>query len=255
MLQYAPGTPSWVDVSTPDVEASVHFYCELMHWTATEAVPETGGYRRFQQDGADVAGAMPQTEPGQPTFWATYVSVADAEQTAARVAEAGGTTIVAPMDVMDLGRMAIFADPTGAVFGIWQPGTFAGAGIVNEPNSLCWNEVRTRDPERAQAFYTSVFDWTAGAPPFDASGYVMWEVDGRGVGGMMPMSEEFFPADVPPHLSVSFAVADCDATVARAAELGATVVGPPVDMPIGRFAALIDPQGAAFTIMQRTSAS
>jgi predicted enzyme related to lactoylglutathione lyase len=191
-------------------------------------------------------------QEGQPTAWATYVSVADADQTADRVKAAGGSVMVSPMDVTDIGRMAIFADPTGAVFGVWQPKTFAGADLVNEPNSLCWNEVHTRDPERDKAFYSSVFGWAAGRPSFEGApeSYTVWELAGKPVGGMMQMTEEMFPPDVPPHWSVCFAVADIDATVAKARERGATVVAEPVDMPIGRFAAVIDPQGAWFTLMQ-----
>jgi predicted enzyme related to lactoylglutathione lyase len=160
-----------------------------------------------------------------------------------------------PMDVMDLGRMAVFADPTGAVFGIWQPKAFVGAGLVNKPNSLCWNEVRTRDPGRAKAFYTAVFGWSAVRAPFEGPEYTIWELDGSRVGGMMPMTDEFFAPEVPPSWSVCFAVADCDAIVARAAELGATVTAPAIDMPpIGRFAAFVDPQGAEFTVMQMAAA-
>ncbi len=250
MPEYVPGTPSWIDLASPDIEASVGFYGDLMGWTAADPQPETGGYRLFQQGGANVAGVMPHMQSGQPTAWATYVSVVDADQTASQVTEAGGTTIAGPMDVTDIGRMAVFSDPTGAVFGIWQPKTFTGADLVNEPNSLCWNEVRTRDPERAKSFYASVFGWTAEAPPFEATGYTIWELGGNRVGGMMAMTDDFFPAEVPPHWSVCFAVADCDAIVARASELGATVTAPAMDMPIGRFAAFMDPQGAAFTVMQ-----
>ncbi|MGO9898347.1 MAG: VOC family protein [Solirubrobacteraceae bacterium] len=254
MPQYAPGTPSWIDLASPDIDVSVNFYSDLMGWTATDPQPETGGYRLFQQGGANVAGVMPHMQSGQPTAWATYVTVADADQTAATVVEAGGTSIVEPMDVTDIGRMAVFSDPTGAVFGIWQPKTFTGADLVNEPNSLCWNEVRTRHPERAKSFYAAVFGWAAGAPPFEGPAYTIWELDGRGVGGMMAMTDDFFPAEVPPHWSVCFAVADCDAIVARAAELGATVTAPATDMPIGRFAGFVDPQGAAFTVMQMAAA-
>jgi predicted enzyme related to lactoylglutathione lyase len=149
MPEYAPGTPSWVELSTPDADASAAFYREVMNWSASEPGPaESGGYRMFQQDGKNVAGLMGHMQAGQPTAWATYVSVADADETAQRVKAAGGSAIVEPMDVMDIGRMAVFADPTGAVFGVWQPKTFAGADLVNEPNSLCWNEVHTRDTAR-----------------------------------------------------------------------------------------------------------
>jgi uncharacterized protein len=255
MPEYAPGTPSWIDLSTPDGDGSVSFYENLMGWTATEPQAETGGYRLFQQDGSSVAGVMPHMQEGQPTFWATYVSVADADATAEKVAAAGGTTVVAPMDVTDIGRMAVFIDPTGAAFGIWQAKTFTGADLVNEPNSLCWNELRTRDPERAASFYSEVFGWVPADPPFEGPGYKVWELDGKGIGGMMPMTDEFFPSEVPPHWSICFAVEDCDAIVATASELGAAVVMPAMDMPIGRFAGFIDPQGGAFTVMQMASAT
>jgi predicted enzyme related to lactoylglutathione lyase len=180
------------------------------------------------------------------------VSVADADETAAKVKDAGGSVVVEPMDVMDLGRMAYFADPTGAVFGIWQPRSFSGADVVNEPGSLCWNEVLTRDAQTDKAFYPAVFGWDAGRPSFEGAPetYTVWEIDGRPVGGMMQMSDDYFPPDVPPHWAVCFAVTDVDAVVSKARELGATITAEPMDMPIGRFAGIIDPQGASFTIMQ-----
>jgi len=257
MPEYPPGTPSWVELSSPDTDAASAFYREVMGWRATEpGPPESGGYRMFQQDGKSVAGLMSQMQEGQPTAWATYVSVADADETADKVRAAGGSVIVEPMDVMDIGRMAVFADPTGAVFGIWQPKAFTGADLVNEPGSLCWNEVHTRGVDADKAFYTAVFGWTPGRPSFEGApeSYTVWELAGRPVGGMMQMTDDMFPPDVPPHWSVCFAVADADATVAKARELGATVVAEPMDMPIGRFAGLIDPQGAWFTVMQPSAA-
>jgi hypothetical protein len=252
MPEYQPGTPSWIELSSPDTDAAAQFYGELMGWTAPEGPPEAGGYRMFQQDGNRVAGLMGHMQEGQPTAWATYVSVADADETAAKVTDAGGTVMLEPMDVMDVGRMAFFADPTGAAFGVWQPKAFAGADLVNEPNSLCWNEVLTRDADAEEAFYSSVFGWDATPPSFEGGpeSYTIWQLDGKMIGGMMQMSDEYFPAEVPPHWSVCFAVADCDATVEKARSLGATVTNEPMDMPIGRFAGLIDPQGASFTVMQ-----
>jgi uncharacterized protein len=256
MPQYAPGTPSWVELASPDVDASARFYGELLGWDATEPGPaESGGYRMFQQEGKNIAGLMGHMQQGQPTAWATYVSVADADETAGKVKTAGGSVVVEPMDVMDIGRMAVFADPTGAVFGIWQPKSFAGADLVNEPNSLCWNEVHTRDAQRDKDFYPAVFGWDAGRPSFEGAPdtYTVWELGGHPVGGMMQMTDEMFPPEVPAHWNVCFAVADADAVVAKARELGATIVAEPMDMPIGRFAGMIDPQGAAFTIMQPAS--
>ena len=200
----------------------------------------------------EIADHLLRPDKRQPTAWTTYISVADADETANKVKAGGGSVLVEPMDVMDIGRMAVFADPTGAVFAIWQPKAFAGADLVNQPNSLCWNEVLTRDAEADKTFYPKVFGWEAARPSFEGApdSYTIWEIGGKPVGGMMQMTDEFFPPQVPPHWSVCFAVADCDATVAKARELGATVTAEPMDMPIGRFAGMIDPQGAAFTIMQ-----
>lgn len=248
------GTPSWVELSSPDTDASAAFYASVMDWTTTEPGPaeETGGYRMFQSGGKSVGGLSAPMAEGQPTAWLTYINVADADETAGKVKAAGGVVIVEPMDVMDIGRMAVFADPTGAVFGVWQPGTFAGADLVNEPNSLCWNEVLTRDHEADRAFYPAVFGWTAERPEFEGAPdtYVVWHRDGHPVAGMMQMTDDYFPAEVPAHWSVCFAVADCDATTAKARAEGATVTAEPMDMAIGRFSGFLDPQGASFTVMQ-----
>jgi predicted enzyme related to lactoylglutathione lyase len=258
MPDYAPGTPSWVELSSPDPDASVAFYGDVLGWSATEPGPaETGGYRMFQCDGKNVAGLMGHMQEGQPTAWATYISVADADEAARKVQAAGGTQVVSPMDVMDLGRMAVFADPTGAVFGVWEPRAFAGADLVNEPVSLVWNEVHTHDTEAGKAFYEAVFGWSAGKPSFEGAPdtYTVWQLQDHNVGGMMEMVEGMFPPDTPPHWSVCFAVADAEDTVAKAREHGGSIAAEPVDMPIGRFAAIVDPQGAAFTIMQPAAAS
>ena len=253
MPEYAPGTPSWVELSTPDTDASAAFYRDVMGWAATEPGPveETGGYRMFQQGEQSVAGLMGHMQEGQPTAWATYVSVTDADDTAAKVKAAGGSVMLEPMDVMEIGRMAFFADPGGAAIGVWQPKTFDGADLVNEPNSLCWNELLTRNAAAGREFYPAVFGWDAGRPSFEGAPdtYTIWELGGNPVGGMMEMGD-MFPPEVPPHWGVCFAVGDCDATTDKARELGATVTAEPTDMPIGRYAGLIDPQGASFAIMR-----
>lgn len=250
MTDYAPGTPSWVELGSPDPDASVAFYGELFGWDATEPGPveETGGYRMFQQDGGSVGGLMALQMEGQPPFWSTYISVDDADETAAAVKENGGSVHVEPMDVTDIGRMAFFGDPSGAVFGVWQPKTFKGADVVNVPNSLVWNEVLTRDPEGAQAFYGAVFGWEPGDGPPGPIDYKVFNLDGKSVGGMMPMGD-MFPPEVPPHWGICFAVEDTDAIAAKTKELGGDVMTEPMDMSIGRFAVLADPHGAKFTVM------
>jgi uncharacterized protein len=246
--EHAPGTPSWVDLGSPDLDASVRFYGELFGWEATEAGPveETGGYRMFSLRGKWVAGLGPLQE-GQPPSWTTYVSVADAAETAEKVQAAGGQTYLAPMDVLDVGRMAIFADPAGAVFAVWQPRAHKGAQVVNEPGALSWTQVNTRDVEGAKAFYGAVFGWGAETSSTGEGTYTEWKLGGRSIAGMLEMGEDF-PPEVPPHWLAYFGVADCDAAAAQIEQLGGQVHVPPTDIPEGRFAVGADPQGASFGV-------
>jgi predicted enzyme related to lactoylglutathione lyase len=251
MTTVAPGTPNWVDLSSPDMEGTRRFYGELFGWTAhvaTEA--EAGGYTIFNKDGKPVAGAGPQFNEEQPPAWMTYVATDDADAVAVRVEKAGGKILMAPFDVMQHGRMGMFADPAGAVFGVWQPGTMRGAELFNQPGSLTWNELTTRDPQGAKEFYGAVFGWAAEDSAMGPVTYTVWQLDGKPVGGMMPMEGDQWPADLPPHWVVYFEVAGCDETVAKATELGGGVTAPPTDIPQGRFAGLSDPQGAAFSVIE-----
>jgi len=247
---YAPGTPSWVDLGT-DVESAKTFYTSLFGWTVEEAGPpeETGGYAMFTQGGKNVAGLGPQQNPGPP-FWTTYVTVTDADATATKVKEAGGQVVMDPMDVMEAGRMAVFQDPEGAFFSVWQAGQHIGAGLVNEPVSLSWNELNTRNLDQAKQFYGEVFGWECVTQ--DMGGgmtYTEIKVDGNSAGGMMDMTGRV-PDMVPAHWLVYFAVADTDATVAKAQELGGSVMVPPVDIPPGRFAVIADDKGATFAVIK-----
>lgn len=249
---YAPGTPSWVDLGTPDVDAAAEFYGALFGWDVPESEnPEqTGGYRQAMRSDKPVGGIMPLMQEGQPTAWTTYVSVQDADATAAAVREAGGNVMAEPMDVMDLGRMAIFADPTGAVFGVWQPGTFSGAGLVNEPGAISWNELNTRDAEAAKAFYGAVFSWAFEDMEMDGAGsYTTIKAGEKPVGGMLDMAEREVPDEVPAHWQVYFAVEDTDATIDRAKQRGGSVMVEPIDIPAGRFSILTDPHGASFAVI------
>jgi predicted enzyme related to lactoylglutathione lyase len=249
---YAPGIPCWVDLGTPDVDAAASFYGSVLGWEVPELPnsAELGGYRRAKKDGADVAGVMPLMQEGQPPAWSTYVAVTDADATAAAVKEAGGSVIAEPMDVMDLGRMAIFADPTGAVFGIWQPRTFAGAERVNEPGALSWNELGTRDPGAAKAFYAAVFDWGARDNDMGEMGtYTEWLNGEDSIGGMMDVSGRL-PDEIPAHWMVYFAVDNTDTTLETVKSSGGKVSFGPIDIPAGRFAITTDPWGAAFAVIQ-----
>jgi predicted enzyme related to lactoylglutathione lyase len=249
---YTPGTPCWVELGTPDIEAAAAFYGQLFGWEIPELPnsAELGGYRRAKKDGKDVAGVAPLMQEGQPPAWTSYISVEDADATAATVKEAGGSLIAEPMDVMDLGRMAIFADPTGAVFGVWQPGTFPGAGLVNEPGALAWNELGTRDPDAAKAFYGTVFGWGTRDNDMGEMGtYTEWLRGEDSIGGMMDVSGRL-PDEIPAHWLVYFAVENTDAALETVKSSGGGVSFGPIDIPAGRFAIVTDPHGAAFAVIQ-----
>lgn len=254
---YAPGTPSWVDLGTPDPDGSRAFYGELFGWEAHVAPqPEAGGYTMFTKGDDYVAGLGPLMSDEQPSAWSTYISVTDADATAAAAVEAGATLLMEPMDVLDVGRMAVMADPTGAAVSIWEPKAHHGAGLVNEPGSLCWNELTTRDPVTAVGFYDVVFGWHAHQATFetpDGEGtYTEWKLDAEAepIGGMMVMEGDDWPAELPSHWMIYFAVEDTNETALRCTDLGGTVSVPPTDIPPGRMAVLGDPSGAYFSILQ-----
>ena len=242
---YAHGVPSWVDVSTPDPAAASRFYSELFGWDVQEGPPESGGYAIAHLRGRTVAGLAPQQDPGPPA-WGTYVNVDDAEAIAEAVAANGGKVLMPPIEVTGAGRMAILADPAGAVFGVWQPGSHRGAGLVNEPNTYCWSELVTSDVAGAKAFYRTVFGWGARTyGPEGPGGYSEFDLGGQTIAGMMEPTAE----GIPPHWAVYFAVADTDAAVARIHELGGSIVVEPRDIEPGRFAVAVDPQGAMFSVL------
>ena len=245
---HRPGHPNWVDVSSPDIDASVDFYAALFGWTFTEAgdPEETGGYRMFSKGDHLVAGIGPVQDGGPPPAWSTYIASADADATAGAITAAGGTLLMEPMDVMTAGRMLFAMDPAGAAFGVWQAGEHHGAQLANEPGSFSWNELNTRDPAGASSFYGSVFGWGANTNEMpDGSTYTEWLDDGAPIGGMIDMRGRV-PDEVPPHWMTYFAVDGTDAAVERVASAGGGVMVPATDIPPGRFAVVADPFGAHF---------
>ncbi|MCI2422772.1 VOC family protein [Saccharopolyspora sp. K220] len=248
---YPPGMPCWVDMGSPDMAASKNFYSQLLGWDYEDAGPESGGYQLATVRGKRVAGMGPQFQEGVPTVWTTYLAVADADATARSVRDAGGRVFLEPMDVLDQGRMAVFADPTGAVVAAWQPVRMPGSGLVNEPGAVCWNELDTRDPEGAKAFYGKVFGWSTSEVPMAEAPYSMWHLGDveQPIGGMMKMGKNW-PAEVPPHWMVCFAVHDADTAVEIVRELGGAVFYGPEDIGPGRFAVVADPHGAAFGVLK-----
>ena len=245
MTSYEAGTPCWVDLASPDVEASKAFYGGLFGWEAvTSPEPEAGGYTMFTLRGQEVAAVSPPMGDGQPTVWTTYIATDDADTTAKAVESGGGSALAPPFDVMDAGRMAVFMDPQGGAFSVWQPKQHKGAGLVNEPGALCWNELHTTDVEAAKSFYSSVFGWNTASSDEGGMAYTEFKVGEHTVGGMMA------DADAPmPYWLVYFAVSDTDGAVAKVQQLGGSVLAPPMDIPAGRFAVVADPQGAPFGVI------
>jgi uncharacterized protein len=267
---YIPGVPCWIDTSQPDPGAAVGFYGGLFGWDFEDVMPpgSDGKYFIARLGGGDVAAVGAQPQGGPPmAVWNTYIWVASAEEAAGKVKDAGGRVVTEPFDVMEAGRMAVCTDPEGAAFCVWQAKEHKGARIVNEPGSLNFNGLNTRDPEGAKSFYASVFGWETLALG-DAE---MWRLPGYGdfleqgdpglrkrmaesgapegfedvVATLNPIADD--QPDVPAHWSVTFAVDDADATADRAAALGGRVVVPPFDAPWVRMTVITDPQGATFT--------
>ncbi|HEY6730722.1 MAG TPA: VOC family protein [Solirubrobacterales bacterium] len=249
---YTPGTPCWVDLATPDLDAAESFYRELFGWEIPELPnsAEMGGYRRAKLNGKDVAGAMPLMQEGQPPAWSTYVCVDDADAISRAIQENGGTMIAEPMAVASYGRLAVFTDPEGAFFGIWEPADFAGAELVNEPGAFAWNELNTRDAAAAKDFYGRVFGWEfEDRESENAAGYSICSVDGNRVAGMLHMGDQF-PAEIPPHWNTYFAVEDAEAAIEQVKAGGGAKVMGPMDVEVGRIAVVHDPWGAVFSVIR-----
>jgi predicted enzyme related to lactoylglutathione lyase len=234
-----------------------------------------GHYLIASLDGG-VVGAIGSERDGAPPapVWSTYIAVDSADETADRVKRAGGSVLAEPFDVLDAGRTALFADPQGAVFSVWQPGYRKGAEVVNAPGSWNWSNLNTRDPEGAREFYAAVFGWEPSDVGFGESTATMWrrpgyadaleEIDpgirerhaeggapegfSDAIGWMLELTGDEFADDIPAHWAVTFAVDGTDAVAARAAELGGTVVVAPFDAGPTRVAIVRDPQGATFSI-------
>jgi uncharacterized protein len=269
---YVPGVPCWVDTSQPDPEAAVEFYRGLFSWEFEDVMPEgsEGKYFTARIRGGNVAavGSIPEGQPAEAA-WNTYIWVESADETASKVRDAGGGVVMEPFDVMEAGRMAVFTDPEGAVFCVWQAKEHKGAQIVNEHGSLNFNVLNTRDPEGAKRFYGSVFGWKVLELP---GGFEMWTLPGYGdhlereyhpdirkqtaeaggpegfvdvVASLVPLGED--QPDTRPHWGVTFAVDDADAIAEKASELGGKVIVPPMDAPWVRMTVISDPQGATFT--------
>ncbi|HEX7149923.1 MAG TPA: VOC family protein [Thermoanaerobaculia bacterium] len=244
---HAPGNFCWVELATTDDAAAKRFYTELFGWTTNEIpMGEEGGmmYIMLQKDGKDV-GALYKMMPDQqmPPNWQTYVATDDIDNVAEKAKSLGGNVVAGPFDVYDSGRMAVVADPAGAMFGLWQAKEHIGYRVKDESGSVCWSELTAPDLDAARKFYGGLFGWTWKESPE----YTEWQHGGQSIGGAMQPKHE----GMPPHWMPYFAVDDADTIVAKAKSLGASVYVEPTDIPnVGRFAVVADPQGAAFAIIK-----
>jgi uncharacterized protein len=250
---YAQGTPNWVDLQATDQDGAKAFYSGLFGWSYDDQpMPQGAVYAMALVGEHAVAAIAPQppemTAAGVPPMWNTYIAVDSVDDTVAKAQSAGGTVAMAAFDVMDAGRMAFVLDPAGAPVGLWQADKHIGATLVNEPGAIVWNELITADPT-VVAFYTSVLGLGTSTMEMGTGPYTMFEVDGQPVGGT---TAPYMPG-TPNHWHVYFDVDDADATAAKAAELGGSVLAEPFDTPVGRIAVLKDPQGAVFSVIKPTA--
>jgi hypothetical protein len=249
VASHAPGSFCWVELATTDANAALEFYKTLFHWTVVENdMGELGKYYIFQKNGRDCAAMyqMPPAQAGMPPNWMSYVAVADADASADKAKSLGANIVAGPFDAHEHGRMAVIADPQGAMFSIWQGRKNPGVGVRDESNTLCWNELSARDVDAAKAFYPALFGWRMKESPE----YTEWHLGEHAVGGMM-LSQA--PPNVPSHWLPYFAVDDCDAAVSTVESLRGMVIVPAMDIPhVGRFAVVSDREGAAFAVIRLT---
>jgi uncharacterized protein len=247
--QYAPGTFSWTDLATTDVDAAKAFYAALFGWQAKDLpVPGGGNYSMQRLEGKDVAAIAPQPQAqrdaGAPPAWQSYVTVASADDAAARAGELGGTVHAPPFDVMEAGRMAVIQDPQGAFFMVWEPKDQIGAGLVNVPGALCWNELAAADLDTAPDFYGGLFGWAVEPLEGGPMRYLTIKNGTATNGGMREKQPE-----EPPYWLTYFALQDVDGHVGKVKELGGSLVAGPYDIAMGsRIAVVADPQGAVFAL-------
>ncbi len=247
------GTPCWVDLGVEDIDKAMSFYGGVFGWDIQPGPQEAGGYAMCLLGGRPVAGIGPKMGPAEmPSTWTTYLAADSLDDVAAQVKASGGQLLMGPMDVLDVGRMAIAADPAGAAFGLWQARAHTGVGIANEPGSLCWNENMSRDFEGNKAFYRAVFGYDYDDMSGDGFSYATLKVGGDIVGGIGGLPADI-PAEVPAHWSTYFAVADTDAAVDTVTGRGGNVVRPAWDSPYGRMATVSDDQGATFSVIGITA--
>ena len=245
--KHEPGTFCWAELSTTDIDAAVKLYPDLFGWEVQEQpLPDNGVYYLFAKDGKPVAGGstqMPQEkEMGVPPHWNMYVAVEDAEQTAKKAESLGGTILAPAFDVMELGRMAVFSDPAGAVLSVWEAKQMAGAAVLREDGAMSWNEVMAADIDKAIEFYKQLFDWDT--EPFPGpQEYTIFKKGDEQIAGAMKVQTP----DQPPAWMLHFGSPEVDVVADKVKSAGGQILMGPDDMPgVGRVTVAMDPQGAFF---------
>jgi uncharacterized protein len=242
---HAPGTFSWADLSSTDTDGARTFYTSLFGWDAEDnPVPDAGVYTMLLKGGKPVAALSGVMNEGQPSAWNCYVTVESADDAAASAQQHGGMVAMEAFDVMDVGRMAVFQDPTGAFLAVWQPAASIGAERVNEPGALTLCQLNTSNPERAQEFYEGVFGWRFDKLPTEEPYWGIYNGD-RLNAGMMPLAPD---AGAPSHWLAYFGSESVDDDAGRIAQLGGQVIVGPLAIQSGRILVAMDPQGAAFAL-------
>jgi predicted enzyme related to lactoylglutathione lyase len=246
---YLSGSPCWIDVNSPDVEASNAFYTGLFGWQSLSLGPEHMNYRFCQVDGETVAGIAQAAEDNVTPEWLVYFRTPDADAVAKTIEQAGGTVLGAPRDIEGQGRMGVFADVAGARFAVWQPGATKGLGMVTDPGSLGWVELHVPDPAAVRPFYQAVFGWNIEDLPMGDTSYPVISPAEGGETSSMAGIVQLQPGGGP-HWLPYFEVPDCDAAVSLAQRLGGTVRAPAMTTGgVGRMAFLADPFGARFAVI------
>ena len=241
------GTPCWVELGVDDIDKAVAFYRALFGWEVERDGTAAGGYVNCTVGGRKVAGIGSKLDDDRPAVWTTYLAAGDVDEVAGKITAAGGRVLAGPFDVMDLGRMTVALDPTGAAFGVWRARAHIGVELANEPSALVWNEQLSGDLDAAKRFYRAVFGYTY--DDIENGSYAMLKVAGRVAGGLGALDSDA-PPSTPPHWRTYFEVPVTDAACVKVAELGGQVVAPPTDTPYGRLARVTDDQGAHFYVIQ-----
>lgn len=245
--RYPEGTPSWVDLATPDLEAAKQFYQKVFGWWFQDLSASEGGpYTMALKDGKAVAG-LAKGPDDFPTAWSTYFAVDDCAACTEKAVAAGGTIMMPVMDASRLGRLSFVIDPSGAPVGLWEAKEHKGAALIDEPGAYAWAELHTPDSEGLSAFYKAAVGLDSSTDAdFGGAPYTTFSVGGRAVGGMLTPPRK----DVPSYWHTYFGSANCEETCLAVEAAKGSVIAAPFDTPVGKMATVSDPLGAAFSVMQ-----